>query len=90
MIGCMVASSLSLAPAHLLAQLADLADLDGPLWLSEDRPDKLVFDGPSVSAHAFLMGLRPFGGEARFYLLPLYRQDQIPTRPVRLTNFQLD
>ncbi|GIR10569.1 MAG: hypothetical protein CM15mP21_8310 [Hyphomicrobiales bacterium] len=36
---------LSLAPAHLLAQLADLADLDGPLWLSEDRPDKLAFDG---------------------------------------------
>ena len=35
------------------------------------------------------MGLRPFGGEARFYLLPLYRQDQIPTRPVRLTNFNL-
>ena len=49
MIGCMVASSLSLAPAHLLAQLADLADLDGPLWLNEDRMDKLVFDGPSVA-----------------------------------------
>ena len=48
MIGCMVASSLSIAPAHLLAQLADLADLDGPLWLNEDRPDKLVFDGSTV------------------------------------------
>ncbi len=49
MIGCMVASSLSIAPAHLLAQLADLADLDGPLWLNEERPDRLVFDGPLVS-----------------------------------------
>ena len=52
MIGCMVASSLSIAPAHLLAQLADLADLDGPLWLNEERPDRLVFDGPLVSPPA--------------------------------------
>ena len=52
MIGCMVASSLSIAPAHLLAQLADLADLDGPLWLSEDRPDGLVYDGAHVSPPA--------------------------------------
>ncbi len=48
MIGCMVASSLSIAPAHLLAQLADLADLDGPLWLNEERPNRLAFDGPLV------------------------------------------
>jgi L-alanine-DL-glutamate epimerase-like enolase superfamily enzyme len=52
MIGCMVASSLSIAPAHLLAQLANLADLDGPLWLTEERPDRLVFDGPLVSPPA--------------------------------------
>tara|TARA_B100001057_G_scaffold386631_1_gene393608 strand:+ start:450 stop:1364 length:915 start_codon:yes stop_codon:yes gene_type:complete len=48
MFGCMVASSLSIAPAHLLAQLCDLADLDGPLWLDEKRPDRLMFDGPIV------------------------------------------
>lgn len=52
MIGCMVASSLSIAPAHLLAQIADLADLDGPLWLNEDRPDKLAFDGPVIAPPA--------------------------------------
>ena len=36
--GCMVSSSLSIAPALHLARLSDFADLDGPLWLSEDRP----------------------------------------------------
>ncbi len=43
MIGCMVASSLSMAPAALLASLADAADLDGPLWLEEDIADGLMF-----------------------------------------------
>ncbi|WP_291204745.1 N-acetyl-D-Glu racemase DgcA [Hyphomonas sp.] len=42
MIGCMVASSLSMAPAALLASLADAADLDGPLWLAEDIGDGLI------------------------------------------------
>ncbi|MEM8616546.1 MAG: N-acetyl-D-Glu racemase DgcA [Pseudomonadota bacterium] len=36
MVGCMVAGSLSMAPAVLLGQLADFVDLDGPLWLAED------------------------------------------------------
>ena len=38
MTGCMVSSSLSIAPALLVAALSDFADLDGPLWLREDRP----------------------------------------------------
>ncbi len=38
MTGCMVSSSLSIAPALHVAALSDFADLDGPLWLSEDRP----------------------------------------------------
>ena len=38
MSGCMICSSLGIAPALLLARLADWADLDGPLWLAEDRP----------------------------------------------------
>jgi L-Ala-D/L-Glu epimerase len=42
MVGCMVASSLSMAPAALLAGLADAADLDGPLWLTEDIADGLM------------------------------------------------
>jgi L-alanine-DL-glutamate epimerase-like enolase superfamily enzyme len=38
MTGCMVCSSLSIAPALHVAGLSDFADLDGPLWLREDRP----------------------------------------------------
>ncbi|HEX8224047.1 MAG TPA: N-acetyl-D-Glu racemase DgcA [Allosphingosinicella sp.] len=38
MTGCMVSSSLSIAPALHVAALSDFADLDGPLWLREDRP----------------------------------------------------
>ena len=36
--GCMVSSSLSIAPAMWVAALADAADLDGPWWLIDDRP----------------------------------------------------
>ena len=38
MVGCMVATSLSMAPALLLAQDAAFVDLDGPLLLAADRP----------------------------------------------------
>jgi L-alanine-DL-glutamate epimerase-like enolase superfamily enzyme len=38
MTGCMVSSSLSIAPAFQVARLSDFVDLDGPLWLLEDRP----------------------------------------------------
>jgi L-alanine-DL-glutamate epimerase-like enolase superfamily enzyme len=38
MVGCMVCSSLGIAPAMLVAQGAEFVDLDGPLWLAEDRP----------------------------------------------------
>ncbi|WP_166039639.1 N-acetyl-D-Glu racemase DgcA [Sphingosinicella sp. YJ22] len=37
MTGCMVSSSLSIAPAMHVAMLSDFVDLDGPLWLREDR-----------------------------------------------------
>lgn len=37
MSGCMVCSSLGIAPALYIARMADWADLDGPLWLAEDR-----------------------------------------------------
>lgn len=49
MVGCMVASSLSMAPAVLLAGLADAADVDGPLWLEADIADGLVYTGAVVS-----------------------------------------
>ncbi|MEO1223675.1 MAG: N-acetyl-D-Glu racemase DgcA [Pseudomonadota bacterium] len=45
MIGCMLASSLAMAPALLLAQDADVVDLDGPLWLMEDYQPPLQIDG---------------------------------------------
>jgi L-alanine-DL-glutamate epimerase-like enolase superfamily enzyme len=48
MVGCMVATSLSMAPAVLLAQRARLADLDGPLLLACDRPNGLRYDGSLV------------------------------------------
>ncbi len=49
MVGCMVAGSLSMAPAVLLAGIADAADVDGPLWLAEDIADGLVFTGGVVN-----------------------------------------
>lgn len=43
MVGCMVATSLAMAPAVLLAQTADFVDLDGPLLLTRDRSPGLVY-----------------------------------------------
>lgn len=39
MTGCMICSSLSIAPAWAIAANSAFADLDGPLWLAEDRAD---------------------------------------------------
>ena len=44
MVGCMVATSLAMAPAVLLAQGADWVDLDGPLLLARDREPALRYD----------------------------------------------
>lgn len=44
MVGCMAASSLSMAPALLVAQGADYTDLDGPLLLAEDRAHPVRYD----------------------------------------------
>ncbi len=38
MTGCMICSSLSIAPIMLIAEQAEFVDLDGPLWLKSDRP----------------------------------------------------
>ncbi|MEM5517735.1 N-acetyl-D-Glu racemase DgcA [Henriciella sp. AS95] len=43
MVGCMVAGSISMAPAVLLGGLADAVDLDGPLWLAKDVPNGLKY-----------------------------------------------
>jgi L-alanine-DL-glutamate epimerase-like enolase superfamily enzyme len=48
MVGCMVATSLSMAPAFLAAQTAEFVDLDGPLLLAEDRPHGFKFTGSTM------------------------------------------
>lgn len=45
MVGNMVGTSLAMAPAFVVAQLSDYVDLDGPIFLAEDR-------SPSVTYHA--------------------------------------
>ena len=48
MIGCMVGTSLAMAPAMLLAHHADYVDLDGPLLLARDREPGLRFEGSLI------------------------------------------
>jgi len=43
MVGCMVGTSLSMAPAMLLTPYASVVDLDGPLWLAKDRSPPMIF-----------------------------------------------
>ena len=48
MVGCMLASSLAMAPAVLVAQGAEIVDLDGPLLLARDRDNPLKYDADGV------------------------------------------
>ncbi|HRK96116.1 MAG TPA: enolase C-terminal domain-like protein, partial [Rhodospirillales bacterium] len=43
MVGCMVSTSLAMAPATLLSEGAAIVDLDGPLWLARDREPALSY-----------------------------------------------
>lgn len=58
MTGCMVGSSLAIAPALHIAGASDFADLDGPWWLAEDWPDGVTLAGGWMSPPA-----RGFWGE---------------------------
>ena len=49
MVGCMLATSLAMAPALLVAQDVEVVDLDGPLLLAKDREPALHFEGSLVS-----------------------------------------
>lgn len=49
MVGCMGGSSLAMAPHHVVAQLADYVDIDGPLLMKNDRFGGLVYDRGLVS-----------------------------------------
>ena len=48
MVGCMVGSSLAMAPAHLVGQGAKIVDLDGPLLLAEDRDPPMRHDADGL------------------------------------------
>jgi hypothetical protein len=48
MVGCMVATSLSMAPAMIVAQGVEFVDLDGPLLLARDREHGLRYEGSLV------------------------------------------
>lgn len=48
MVGCMISTSLAIAPALLLARRARVVDLDGALLLARDRPDGLRYDGSRI------------------------------------------
>ena len=48
MVGCMMATSLAMAPATLPAQAARFVDLDGPLWMARDRRPGLRYEGERV------------------------------------------
>ena len=48
MVGCMVGTSLAMAPAFFLAQDTPFVDLDGPLLLAKDRQPGLHFVGSQI------------------------------------------
>ena len=52
MAGCMVGSSLAMAPAVLIGQMAAFVDLDGPLLLARDREPGLIYEGSTLAPPA--------------------------------------
>lgn len=52
MVGCMLSTSLGIAPAYLVAQEADWVDLDGPLLLARDRADAFAVRNGAMIAPA--------------------------------------
>ena len=60
MTGCMVCTSLSVAPAFHVAEQSDFVDLDGPVWLARDRPGGVVLaEGIMTAPGGDLWGGRP-------------------------------
>ncbi len=57
MVGCMVSSSMSIAPAFHLARHADFVDLDGPIWLANDYPGGAVQRGAVLTPPEGLWGV---------------------------------
>jgi L-Ala-D/L-Glu epimerase len=60
MCGCMISTSLSIAPAFHIARHAGFVDLDGPLWLTQDRPGGVQLEaGRLLAPSAALWGEPP-------------------------------
>ena len=51
MVGCMLATSLAMAPAFIVAQNVQIVDLDGPLLLAEDRQPGIQFDDSLMNVY---------------------------------------
>lgn len=58
MVGNMVATSLAMAPAFLVGQLCSVVDLDGPVFLSRDRPTSVRYEDGMISSPDALWGGR--------------------------------
>ena len=58
MVGCMGGTSLSMAPHHVIAQLCDFVDIDGPLLIRSDRAGGLIYDKGIAT-----LPERPFWGQ---------------------------
>lgn len=52
MVGCMLATSLAMAPAFIVAQFANYVDLDGPLWMKHDREPAIRYEKGVMQAPA--------------------------------------
>lgn len=51
MVGCMLATSLGMAPAFMVAQNTQVVDLDGPLLLAEDREQSIIFNDSQMNVY---------------------------------------
>jgi L-alanine-DL-glutamate epimerase-like enolase superfamily enzyme len=57
MVGCMVTGSLGMAPAFLVGQLCDVCDIDGPLYITQDRRPGLQYGNGVVTMPAGVWGI---------------------------------
>lgn len=56
MVGCMTSTSLSMAPAYLVGQLCEVVDLDGPIYLAQDREPPANYESGLVTMPPALWG----------------------------------
>ena len=56
MVGNMLGTSLAMAPAFVLGQLCDVVDLDGPIFLTQDRTPSVHYGQGMICAPAALWG----------------------------------